>query len=393
MGNFNFNSFNPWHSWIMVCNNHVVVASCSCDWAVFPSSILPLTPSPSWFGNSGSLSKFGNDTGIDWVCFCNTLENSLNIIISSVLLASSSYTIMMLYSTDNIHHSGFCRQHSVNFSISCLLVNRSKCEQLVGAMKSMWSIAHVFFIIGAWWEVTGPEWVCVVCIWEHIIVFCGPLQVFCVLSINIHRRCRVNKLNVCQRVDVCVPVVYHVVRWAEILTSILESKIASKSDHNIICGIVGSLVGQPVVKRQGSFWSIISSQRLINNERFIITQCVKVKTVWLLIQVVISMSEDLHTVTETVKHGSPNPLHSFLRKSLLFVLVVESTKEEGIKTHFSKKTSVSIWVSKGIYLPTHCWSDPKLLHCKVMACHHVVDHVLVVRARFIMHRPSSVQKF
>jgi len=105
---------------------------------------------------------------------------------------------------------------------------------------------------------------------------------------------------------------------------------------------VGSLVSQPVVKRQGSFWSIISSQRLINNERFIIAQRVKVKTVWLLIQVVISMSEDLHTVTETVKHGSPNPLHSFFCKSLLFVLVVESTKEEGIKTHFSKKTSVGI---------------------------------------------------
>jgi hypothetical protein len=48
-------------------------------------------------------------------------------------------------------------------------------------------------------------------------------------------------------------------------------------------------------------------------------------------------------------------------------------------------------VAEGIDLPTDSRSDSELFKCELVAHLHVVDHVLVVGASFIMHRPASVK--
>jgi len=48
-------------------------------------------------------------------------------------------------------------------------------------------------------------------------------------------------------------------------------------------------------------------------------------------------------------------------------------------------------VAEGIDLPTDSRSDSELFKCELVAHLHVVDHVLVVGASFIVHRPASVK--
>ena len=48
-------------------------------------------------------------------------------------------------------------------------------------------------------------------------------------------------------------------------------------------------------------------------------------------------------------------------------------------------------MAEGIDLPTDSRSDSELFKCELVAHLHVVDHVLVVGASFIVHRPASVK--
>jgi len=50
-------------------------------------------------------------------------------------------------------------------------------------------------------------------------------------------------------------------------------------------------------------------------------------------------------------------------------------------------------MTKWIDLPTDSWSDTEFLKCKLMSHLHVVDHVFVVGACLIVHRPASIQNF
>lgn len=109
--------------------------------------------------------------------------------------------------------------------------------------------------------------------------------------------------------------------------------------------------------------------------------------------VVKGVSQYLGGFTKCFPHRSPNPLHWLVCKSFIFILVINSSKEECIKPHFGKETSVCTWMAKWINLPSNSWSNSKLLHYKVMANHHIVNHIFVVRAGFIVHWPAGIQKF
>jgi hypothetical protein len=50
---------------------------------------------------------------------------------------------------------------------------------------------------------------------------------------------------------------------------------------------------------------------------------------------------------------------------------------------------MAVWIN----LPANLWFDTKLFQQKLMTLHHVVDHILIVWASFIMHRPACTQEF
>jgi len=73
-------------------------------------------------------------------------------------------------------------------------------------------------------------------------------------------------------------------------------------------------------------------------------------------------------------------------------LEVTSSKYNSIKSHLSKQAGVSVGVSERIDLPSNPGFDTYFLQEELMTGHHVVDHILVVRASFVVHRPSSVNE-
>ena len=54
------------------------------------------------------------------------------------------------------------------------------------------------------------------------------------------------------------------------------------------------------------------------------------------------MGEYLRGFSQVIEEGSLYPLHGFLVKSLILVLVVYSPEEVGVKSHLSKQSSIRI---------------------------------------------------
>ena len=49
-------------------------------------------------------------------------------------------------------------------------------------------------------------------------------------------------------------------------------------------------------------------------------------------------------------------------------------------------------MTEGINLPPDSWLDSKLLNNKIVTNHHIVYHIVIDWASFIMHRPPSIDK-
>lgn len=104
------------------------------------------------------------------------------------------------------------------------------------------------------------------------------------------------------------------------------------------------------------------------------------------------MREDLCVSSQALCVRPPDEFHFLLLQPLGSVLIVKPSKEPCIKTHFCKQPRIGIGMAKWINLPPYPWLDSELLEDEVMANHHVVNHVLERWARFIMHRPSTVDQ-
>ena len=97
------------------------------------------------------------------------------------------------------------------------------------------------------------------------------------------------------------------------------------------------------------------------------------------------MGENLDIVAQGLGVWSPDELHFLVVHSLVLVLVVESGEEPGIEAHFSEESSVGVGVTEWIDLPADSWFDTDGLKNPFMTNHHVVDHILIYWASFVVH--------
>lgn len=73
-------------------------------------------------------------------------------------------------------------------------------------------------------------------------------------------------------------------------------------------------------------------------------------------------------------------------------MVISSGKYYSIKPHLSKQTTVSVGVSERVNLPSNPGSDPDLFQKELMTRHHIINHILIVRACLVVHGPSRVDE-
>ena len=73
--------------------------------------------------------------------------------------------------------------------------------------------------------------------------------------------------------------------------------------------------------------------------------------------------------------------------------MVEPCEVPGFEAHVGEEAGICVRMPKWINMPADPGLDAKLLQKELMAVHHVVDHVLEVRARFIVHAPAGVHEF
>lgn len=104
------------------------------------------------------------------------------------------------------------------------------------------------------------------------------------------------------------------------------------------------------------------------------------------------MSKDLSALSKGVVHRSPDELHCVLGKSLLLVLEVQPGNDKGVQAHLSEQSLVSTRVTEWIDVPTDARSNAEFFLHKLMALHHVVDHVLIIDTGLILHAPASVEQ-
>ena len=64
----------------------------------------------------------------------------------------------------------------------------------------------------------------------------------------------------------------------------------------------------------------------------------------------------------------PYPFHILRAYSFSFVVLVDSTHENGFQSHLSHQPSIDSWVSKWIKLHAYFWLCAEFLHQKVMSC-------------------------
>mmetsp|Transcript_14435 Transcript_14435/g.19565 ORF Transcript_14435/g.19565 Transcript_14435/m.19565 type:complete len:244 (+) Transcript_14435:354-1085(+) len=107
-----------------------------------------------------------------------------------------------------------------------------------------------------------------------------------------------------------------------------------------------------------------------------------------------AMSEDRDLVAKGLREGFPDPLHALAIHAHRFVFVVDAGEEPGVESHLGEETRVRIRVTERVDVPTDAWDGEvsKLAQEELVANHHVVHHIVVMGACFILHGPASVDE-
>ena len=104
------------------------------------------------------------------------------------------------------------------------------------------------------------------------------------------------------------------------------------------------------------------------------------------------MCEYRDAVAQRFWKWSPDPFHSSIFKPVFSVLKVKPWKDPCIHSHLSKKPWVGIRMAKWVYVPADSWPKVEFSFKKLMANHHVVHHIVMMSASFIVHGPTGIHK-
>ena len=104
------------------------------------------------------------------------------------------------------------------------------------------------------------------------------------------------------------------------------------------------------------------------------------------------MCKDLDVRTKRIPHGPPDKLHALLINTLCLVLIVKPSEKPRIEAHISKEAGICTAVTEGVDLPADSRGNSEFIQDELVAYHHIVNHVVEVRARLVMHAPASVEQ-
>jgi hypothetical protein len=176
------------------------------------------------------------------------------------------------------------------------------------------------------------------------------------------------------------------------LVGILEMEVTTHWHEHVVRQVVLVPINHQVVEGLCTAGSIVGFQQLVGNEWVVSLSGVPVEAIGREVEQVKDVRENLSFFTKSFPHGSPYEFHAHVRLTQILILVVKSREEEGVKAHLGKETCVGAGVTEGINLPSNSGSDTKLLHDELVTDLHVVDHVFIVGASFVVHGPASVEQ-
>jgi hypothetical protein len=147
-----------------------------------------------------------------------------------------------------------------------------------------------------------------------------------------------------------------------------------------------------VIQKILCFFLSIEIFGLLVRDKKIVLIDLKIEVWWCFVVIEKDMSKDVDVLAKTFWVRHPNELHLIGVYSSLLVLAVEASKEPSIEAHLSKETSVRVRVTEWIDLPADGWLYTEFFKNKLVANHHVVDHVVVYWTSLVVHRPASIDK-
>jgi len=86
----------------------------------------------------------------------------------------------------------------------------------------------------------------------------------------------------------------------------------------------------------------------------------------------------------------PYKIKLFLEQSWFHILVIDSSKEKGIKTHLSEDSRLGIGMSKGINMPANIRGNIEFFKQKRVPQCHLINDIFIIRIRLIIHAPTSI---
>jgi len=119
---------------------------------------------------------------------------------------------------------------------------------------------------------------------------------------------------------------------------------------------------------------------------------IKIKSTRCKIILIKSMSENIHISSKAFFIRNPNVFKRLFIESFFSILIVNSSKKYCIKPHFCKYSCICIRMSKWINLPSNSWLHTKFIENEIMAYFHVINHIFINWASFIVHWPSSIDQ-
>lgn len=278
------------------------------------------------------------------------------IVILNMLFRSSSDCIMMLENSNSSLHFCMTCLYILNFYLVLSLYN-SSCEKLVVQIWCSRKISNESFTCGSASEVASPIGFCIICIREQVICFHWVLNISLFQCLNVLAWSRVKSLHVCELWIECFD---ESVKILEVLLAISVPEIISKRYENMIGSIELRSIRNIIIEFLSSRVCIIGLQREVILNWLVIMStwiCFPTEVIRLWVMLKKSMGENLWGASSLLWKCIPNPFKFPWFHSFLFILIVYSSKEHCIESHFRKQNSICRRMTKGIYLPASCWNN------------------------------------
>ncbi len=191
---------------------------------------------------------------------------------------------------------------------------------------------------------------------------------------------------------------HDIIKEAIVYMGKLPCEVHSRSDHNLICLIVGGIgIKAPQIVCSVKFYLVKVYEELVFYFTFVCMWCRLVHSTRSTVKLVHHMREDtmirLDTSFNSFKLRFPYEFQLFFLLSVTFFLIIYPSKRYALKSHPCEQLHSGTWMAERISMPCMFGCDSEVLLQKSMACHHIHDDFFVAWARFIVGGPSTVDKF